>query len=86
MTYRFHIPFNGCNWAFTLLPYGDFQSIFVSGFCDLRVTKNHDHSYELAGYFFLSRYYVYPVVFRRKRDLFGAIQKLLQEQLNTGVQ
>lgn len=86
MEYRFSIPFNGCNWCYSLLSCGDFQVIFVSGFCDLRLVKNHNHSYELAGYFFISRHYVYPCVYKSKRELFGAIQKLLQEELNVDVQ
>ena len=86
MDFSFYIPFKGCHWCYRLLPYGDFQMISVDGFCYLEIYKYHNHRYEIAGFFYLSRHLIRPRLYRTKRELFGAIQELLQEELSTCVQ
>lgn len=86
MDYYFTISFGGHNWRYRLLPYDNYQVIDVDGCVHLRIFKSHNHHYELAGFFYRSKRFVYPRVFRSKRELFGAIQKLLQEELYDDVQ
>lgn len=81
MEYTFTIPHNGHNWGYNLLRNTDHQIIHLEGKIYLHITKYHNHRYELAGFIYELPKYIYPQEYKTKKELIGAIQKLLQELL-----
>lgn len=81
MRLSFTIPDSGHNYSYSLLSYSDFQLIDHYGVIYLAIHKIHDHKYELCAFIYKSRHYIRPCYFNTKSKLYGAIQKLLQEEL-----
>ena len=81
------VPRGAENWYFTILPNGrSFQKIVVEGVVVLDIFKRHNHRYDLDAFFYASKHIVSGYTFTTKSKLYGAIQKLLQEELNVDVQ
>lgn len=72
-----------CVW--TPLSYSDFDSIIVPSVCAIRCWKDHVHKYGLEAFFHFSNNIYSARYYRSKSELFGAIQFLLQEELNVEV-
>lgn len=81
MDYTFIIPHNGRNYYYSLLRNEDFQSVLLEGTIYLDISKYHNHRYVLAGFLYKYPKYIYPKEFKTKKELYNAIQKLLQELL-----
>lgn len=82
MKMSFTIPVGEHNYNYTLLPAGwPSQTIIHEGVIYLRIIKRHNHNYELSAFVYKGHKYVYPKNFSTKSKLYGAIQKLLQEEL-----
>lgn len=79
--YYFFIKHNGLNYYHSLCNLYDYNIIDHEGTVFLHFVKHHDHRYELHGFFYAKKLLVGPYFFRSKRELYGAIQKLLQELL-----
>lgn len=87
MRYNINIrALDGSLWGYVLLPYGNFQRIEVPSVVVFDIVKYHSHRYDLHGFFYLNKRFVGPYSFRSKSELYGAIQKCLQENLNIDVQ
>ena len=54
--------------------------------CIIEIYKAHDHRYDLKAFFYDKKYIYYKENIRSKKELYSAIQKLLQENLNVAVQ
>lgn len=81
MKYVIDIPHNGENFRYYLLRNTDFQLIHLDNCVHILIAKHHNHKYEIAGFFYRSQHLVYPRIYTTKKELYGAIQKLLQEFL-----
>lgn len=81
MQYVIDIPHNGTYFRYYLLRNTDFQLIHLEGTIYLMICKYHNHRYDIAGFIYKTPKYIYPQEFRTKKELYGAIQKLLQEDL-----
>lgn len=81
MRYSFTIPHDGYNWSYTLLPYGDYQSIDLEGVVFMQIFKVHDHRYDLQAFFYRTKTIFSCQSYCTKKELYGAIQKLLQDKL-----
>lgn len=86
MDYVINVPRGSTYWSYPLLSGSDFQKIVVEGVVVFDIIKHHNHRYYLDAFFYSSKRIVSGFSFRSKRDLYGAIQKLLQEELNVDVQ
>lgn len=86
MYYSIIVPCGTENLYYTLLPRGNFQKIVVEGVVVFDVFKRHNHSYELSCFFYVSKRIVSCRIYRTKKELHCAIQKLIQEELNIDVQ
>lgn len=53
----------------------------VDNVCIIEVFKFHDHRYDLKCFFYKTEYIYCYDGFRSKKELYSAIQKLLQENL-----
>lgn len=81
------VPRGSENWYFTILPgKRNFQKIVVEGVVVFDIYKHHDHRYDLDAFFYASKRIVSGRIYTTKSKLHGAIQKLLQEELNVDVQ
>ena len=60
--------------------------IEVKDVCIIDIYKAHDHRYDLKAFFYDKKYIYYEENIRSKKELYSAIQKLLQENLNVAVQ
>lgn len=81
MEYTFTIPHNGNNYFYYLLRNTDFQLIDLQGTIYLIIAKYHTHKYEMQGFNEKKRRIIYSKTFTTKKELYDAIQKLLQEDL-----
>lgn len=81
MRYSFTIPVGEHNYSYSLLSYSNIQRITHEGVIYLGLYKEHNHKYELTAYIYKTRKYIYPRYYKTKKELYGAIQKLLQEEL-----
>lgn len=86
MQYRISIPHDGWNFVFDLLSSGDFESIVVDGVVVFQIAKRHNHRYEFDAFFYASKRIYTGYCFKSKKELFGAIQLLLQKELHGDVQ
>lgn len=79
-------------WSFTINDKGLFYTYSLEhldghyrvdrpGIVILDISKYHNHRYDLHGFFYEKKSIVGPYSFRSKRELLGAIQKLLQQYL-----
>lgn len=73
-------------YCFDILPYGNFQRIDVPSVCIIQIYKAHVHRYDFEAFFYFSKRLYSLRSYRSKSELYGAIQKLLQEELNVDVQ
>jgi len=62
------------------------KHIEVKDVCIIDIYKAHDHRYDLKAFFYDEKYIYYQENIRSKKELYSAIQKLLQENLNVAVQ
>lgn len=62
------------------------KRIEVKDVCIIDIYKAHDHRYDLKAFFYDRKYIYYKENIRSKKELYSAIQKLLQENLNVAVQ
>ena len=58
----------------------------VKNVCIIDVYKAHDHRYDLKAFFYKKKHITYQENIRSKKELYSAIQKLLQENLYQAVQ
>lgn len=62
------------------------NKIEVKDVCIINIYKAHDHRYDLKAFFYDKKYIYYKENIRSKKELYSAIQKLLQENLYQAVQ
>lgn len=86
MKYYIDIPHNGTYYRYPLLENSRFQLIDLKGTIYLIIYKHHNHKYEMGGFLETKRHYIYQKLFTSKKELYGAIQKLLQENLHVDKQ
>ena len=89
MYYSLSIPDeNGMNHHFSF-NFGEHRTTTryeVKNVCIIDVHKAHDHRYDFRAFFYKSKYITYQENIRSKKELYSAIQKLLQELLYQAVQ
>lgn len=71
-----------CTHTTDILSYSDYQKFVVPGVCVFDFVKYHNHRYEFLAFFFSDNSIIFRGPFRSKSNLYGAVQKLLQEKLN----
>ena len=73
----------GWNHIFTLKfhEWSKYQRFEVKDVCIIDVYKHHDHHYDLKAFFYKKKYINYQENIRSKKELYSAIQILLQENL-----
>lgn len=81
MKYVIQIPRGDALCCYFLLPSGNFQRIDCDGIVILDIWKVHNHNYSFQGFFYARKCIVVRGPFGTKKELFGAIQKVLQELL-----
>ncbi len=81
MDIRIFIPAENTTYVYDILRYNDYQRIECDGIVILDICKYHNHRYDLHGFFYARKAIVGPFSFKSKKELHGAIQKLLQEYL-----
>lgn len=81
MKYLIRIPCNGMLYCYNLLPSGGYQKIVRDGVVVFDIVKRHNHRYELSAFFYARQYIVWPRIYSTKKELYDAIQMLLQEFL-----
>lgn len=81
MKHVIQIPCDGMLYCYNLLPSGGYQKIVRDGVVVMDIVKHHDHRYELSAFFYAQKKIVWPRSYSTKTELYGAIQKLLQENL-----
>lgn len=81
MDLNINIPKDGSLWCYHLLPFGDYQRIDCEGVVIFDIWKIHNHRYEMHAFFYSRKIIVPLSSFSTKRELYGAMQKLLQEYL-----
>ena len=62
------------------------KRIEVSNVCIIDIYKWHDHRYDFRAFFYTKKHITYQENIRSKKELYSAIQKLLQENLYEAVQ
>lgn len=77
----------GSRWYFSIHfeKYRKAKRIEVPNVCIIDVYKLHDHRYDLKAFFYDRKYITYQENIRSKKELYSAIQNLLQEILNVDV-
>ena len=86
MEYRISVPRGTSYYTFSLLPYDNYQKVIVEGVVVFNIVKHHNHRYVLDAFFYASHRIYSGYSFKTKKELFGAIQKLLQKELYVDVQ
>lgn len=82
MKLRVVIPYNGSDHVWPLLPCDSkFQVINLPDVVHFEIYKSHNHSYSFTAFFYVRKRIIWPRNYSSKKELFGAIQKLLQEEL-----
>lgn len=81
MLYTISIPHDGTSYCYHLLSHTGFQRIELAGVVILDIFKIHDHRYELRGFFYRNKVILGPYFYGTKKELYGAIQKFLQQYL-----
>ena len=84
MYYQLIIPDkNGDNNYFSLnfCEYSMSHRYEVKDVCIIDVYKFHDHRYDLKAFFYKKKYITYQENIRSKKELYSAIQNLLQKNL-----
>ena len=65
--------------------YSKCKRIEVKNVCIIDVYKIHDHRYDLKAFFYKKKRITYQEQIRSKKELYSAIQKLLQKNLYEAV-
>ena len=86
MRYLVSVPRGTYFSTFTLLPYGDFQHVSVDGVVVFQISKFHNHFYAFDAFFYSSKRIYSGRRYGSKKELYGAIQNLLQQELSVDVQ
>ena len=89
MYYEINIPDEeGRYWFFSISfnEYRKHKRIEVKNTCIIDLYKFHDHRYDLQAFFYKKKRIAYQENIRSKKELYGAIQKLLKENLDEAVQ
>lgn len=81
MRYEIIVPRGAERWHYTLLGHGNYQTIDVDGVLFMQICKIHNHRYDLQAFFYRQKVIIGSCSFGTKKELYGAIQKLLQEYL-----
>lgn len=58
-----------------------FHIIYVKNICVIYVGKYHDHRYDIQCFFYKNLYIYHRERIESKKELYSAIQKLLEENL-----
>ena len=89
MYYSLTIPDeNGYNHHFSF-NFGEYRTSHryeVKDLCIIDVYKAHDHRYDLRAFFYKKKFITYQENIRSKKELYSAIQNLLQKNLYQAVQ
>lgn len=81
MRYDVHIPYNGWDYRYSLLRGSNYQSIDLDGVLFMQIFKIHDHRYDLQAFFYRTKTIINCQSYGIKKELYGAIQNLLQKYL-----
>lgn len=81
MRYTFIVPRGAERWSYTLLGHSDYQRIDVDGVVFMQIWKIHDHRYDVQAFFYRTKTIISCRSYGTKKELYGAVQKLLQEKL-----
>lgn len=81
MCWSFTTPDHGLNYSYSLRFLEGYTRIDREGVVILDITKHHNHRYDLHGFFYAKKVIIGPYSYRTKKELYGAIQKFLQELL-----
>ena len=81
MNYTVNIPKDGSFMVWRLLPHGGSQRIDCEGVVIFDLWKVHDHRYCLQAFFYRRKVLIGYGCFGSKKELYGAIQNLLQKYL-----
>lgn len=81
MRYYIDIRVSDTIFRYDLLPYGNSQRIDCDGIVIFDIWKVHNHHYQLQAFFYKSKVIISYGRFGSKKELYGAIQNLLQEYL-----
>ena len=76
---KYHFNFNFSEYSMS-------HRYEVKDVCIIDVYKFHDHRYDLKAFFYKKKRITYRENIRSKKELYGAIQNLLQENLYEAVQ
>lgn len=80
------VQFNNIIKFFGFLNYSNYSQLFVADEFIINCFKVHDHSYYYNAFFYKSRHIYSNRFFRSKKELFCAVQELLNEELYHVVQ
>lgn len=73
---------NGCVHSWTLrFAFSKYMCIYVKDVCVIDIHKYHDHRYDIKCFFYKNFYIYYRECINSKKELYSAIQKLLEENL-----
>ena len=89
MYYNFTIPDkDGIKYYFSLKfdKHCTSRRYEVKDICIINVYKAHDHRYDLKAFFYKRKHITYQENIRSKKELYSAIQNLLQKNLYVAVQ
>lgn len=86
MKYSIFVPRGASFYYFPLLPDGNFQKIVIDGVVVFDIYKRHNHCYCLDAFFYSSKRIFSGFWYKSKKELYCAIQNLLQEELHVDVQ
>lgn len=86
MKYLINVIRNGYSFSSELLSFGNYQRLEFPFLFIIDVFKYHNHRYDLHAFFYNTKLIVPTRSYSSKRELYGAIQDLIQEQLNVDVQ
>lgn len=76
-----NIPAYGSCYVYKLLSNCDFQVINLPNVVHIEIFKRHNHWYEFSAFFYEKKILCWPRRYHSKKELFCAIQKLLQINL-----
>ena len=81
MRYVIQVPRGDVYFCYPLYLSSGFQRIDCDGVVILDICKVHNHKYVVCGFFYRQKIILSNRVFTTKKELYGAIQKFLQEYL-----
>lgn len=85
MRYSILIPYNGVCYSYRLFC-SQYDRIELPGVVIFDISEIHVHRYDLQAFFYDRKVIISNRSYRSKKELHGAIRKLLQEYLNVVVQ